>query len=148
MFTNYVADPVIRHEMGHKLLYVVAFNVVINFAILFFTLVQKIYRGIRNWYIRRITKKAMQRKINEAPKKLKKNEPKIESSSSKSRWMSNDPESESSSSSESSWRSSFSDSESDSEDSEASEEVPSRKQIRFFTTNRFRKEFDRIERQW
>ena len=53
LFTNYVPDPSLRYNMGNKVLYLVAYNVLVNLMVLILTLLQKIYRGIRNWYVRR-----------------------------------------------------------------------------------------------
>ena len=53
MFTNYVGNPEVRHNMGQKVLYFVAFNVVSNLVVLLITLARKLYRGIRNWWIKR-----------------------------------------------------------------------------------------------
>ena len=39
--------------MGQKVLYFVAFNVVSNLVVLLITLARKLYRGIRNWWIKR-----------------------------------------------------------------------------------------------
>ena len=53
LFTNYVGNPEVRHNMGQKVLYFVAFNVVSNLVVLLITLARKLYRGIRNWWIKR-----------------------------------------------------------------------------------------------
>ena len=119
LFTNYVLDPVVRHNMGMKMLYLVAFNIVVNLFILIFTLLRMICRGIRNWYVRRCNMKAMKTKVN-AAKKLK------AAKSTNSIEESSDSE-DSSENSDSSWQSSFSDAEVDKEEANYD---PSREEIR------------------
>ena len=63
-----------RYDLGQKVLYLVALNIVINFIVLIAILVKKIYRGIRSWYVKRynriVNEKAIIRRAIKASKEL------------------------------------------------------------------------------
>lgn len=53
LFTNYVPDVQSRYDMGGRVLYLVAVNIIINFLVLIAILVKKIYTIVRLWLIKR-----------------------------------------------------------------------------------------------
>ena len=53
LFTNYVPDVQSRYDMGGRVLYLVAVNIIINFLVLIAILVKKIYTIMRLWLIKR-----------------------------------------------------------------------------------------------
>ena len=63
LFTNYVLDVQIRYDMGRKVLYLIAANILLNMAVLIINLVLKIYKAIRNWYLRRRNRIAKEKAI-------------------------------------------------------------------------------------
>ena len=52
-FTNFVADPLERYKLGWYFLYFIAFNVVINVAVLFYTVGKDIYIAARSYFLKR-----------------------------------------------------------------------------------------------
>ena len=62
LFTNYVGDPEVRYQMGQKVLYFVALNMIINLVVLLLVLMRKIYKAIYRWQVRRKLKAAITQK--------------------------------------------------------------------------------------
>jgi len=56
LFTNYVPDPQMRYDMGQKVLYLVACNIVLNLLVLLAILIKKICSGVSTWKTKRKNK--------------------------------------------------------------------------------------------
>ena len=52
-FTNFVADPLERYQLGWYFLYFIAFNVIVNVAVLIYTIGKKIYIAARSYFLER-----------------------------------------------------------------------------------------------
>ena len=63
LFTQFVPDVQSRYDMGGRVLYLVAVNIIINFLVLIAILVKKIYTSIRLWLIKRHNKIAGEKAI-------------------------------------------------------------------------------------
>ena len=64
-FTEFVADPFERYVLGWYFLYFIAFNVVVNVAILFFSLGKSIYIAIRSYFVNRREKKLSNQRVQQ-----------------------------------------------------------------------------------
>jgi len=49
LFTEYVPDAAVRYDMGQKVLYLLASNILLNFFVLIAILIKKICVGVRSW---------------------------------------------------------------------------------------------------
>ena len=61
LFTNYVPEAQTRYDMGRKLLYLVLANISLNLIVLILSLLIKICKAGRNWYIKRQNRIAVEK---------------------------------------------------------------------------------------
>ena len=56
LFTNYVGQAQTRYDMGQKVLYLLAGNILINLVVLVAELLKGVYKALRIWYLKRRNK--------------------------------------------------------------------------------------------
>ena len=61
-FTEYVKDPATRYLLAFNFLYFIASDIILNIAVLIFTIIKKIYLSCRSCFANRRAKKIMEQK--------------------------------------------------------------------------------------
>ena len=66
IYTNYVDSPTTRYELAWYFLYLMAFVCIVNILFMFYVIFSKIYQAIRKAYLKRVHKRNIDLKIQQA----------------------------------------------------------------------------------